>query len=120
MEVVMFKRILTSALVFGMAALAPPARAQSTCAPRTAIAGQLERQFGELPLVLALRPPAEVFELWVTPGGGTWSLLVSTPEGLACILAAGPDWLPAPMLPTAAPVAAPDMPQRSTTVPGKD
>eukprot|EP00903_Cladosiphon_okamuranus_P020197 g18537.t1 len=42
----MFKRLISSALVFGMAAIAPPARAQN-CAPREIVVERLERQFNE-------------------------------------------------------------------------
>ncbi|KKL15262.1 hypothetical protein LCGC14_2507340, partial [marine sediment metagenome] len=43
----MYKRILTAALLFGMACTGPPAWAQAlACAPRAALATKLEADYG--------------------------------------------------------------------------
>ncbi len=59
----MFKRLIAAALVFGMAALAPPAWARFACAARTDIANRLENQFNEKLSALGLRSAADFVEI---------------------------------------------------------
>ncbi len=88
----MYKRLLQGILVFGLAALAPPAQAQSSCAPREVIAERLDKRFGEVPTAGGLRSPLELFELWSSPETGTWTALATYANGISCVFASGTDW----------------------------
>ena len=70
----MFKRILSAALVFGMAALAPPVLAQQNCAPRDAIVEQLTEKYGEVIRGGGLHSDSQFFEVWSSKVTGTWSI----------------------------------------------
>lgn len=88
----MFKRLLTSALVFGMAALAPPAVAQPLCGPRLAIANWLSTTFNEARAAVGLIEPDHVLELWVAEETQGWTILITRPDGISCIVASGARW----------------------------
>lgn len=89
----MFKRITSAALVFGMAALAPPlAAAQAVCAPRESVVAQLQEKYGEVRRGAGLQDGAAVIELWSSPRTGSWTIIMSRPSGVSCVMAAGEAW----------------------------
>jgi hypothetical protein len=93
----MFKRIATTALVFGMLAAAPPLVAQTvSCGPREALVQQLQGKFGEMRQGVGLRGSDAIFEIWSSEETGSWSIVVTRPNGVSCIVAAGQDWLTLP------------------------
>ncbi len=92
MEVRMFKRVLTTALLFGMAATAPPAAAQS-CAPRDSIVEKLEGRYKESLTGAGLQGSAQaMIEIWTNPETGSFTVLLTDPGGLSCIVSYGSDF----------------------------
>ncbi len=89
----MYKRVLTAALVFGMRAAAPPvAQAQLACGERTAMVEQLSRTYGEARKGAGLAGQTALFEIWASDATGSWTILKTTPNGMACVVAAGENW----------------------------
>ncbi len=89
----MYKRVLTAALVFGMLAAAPPAaQAQLACGERTAMVERLSRTYGEARKGAGLAGQTALFEVWASNATGTWTILKTAPNGLACVVAAGENW----------------------------
>lgn len=88
----MFKRIVTAALVFGAAATAPPAFAQTACGPREHIVGRLHQQFAENLTGGGLQTAQSLLELWTSAKTGTWTLIVTQTNGISCIVASGTNW----------------------------
>lgn len=89
-----FRRLeaaLPVALALGLLA-AGPAAAQALCAPRERLAAGLEQRFTEQQAAMALTDDGRVVELFTAPGGDTWTLLATTPEGVSCMLATGRFW----------------------------
>ena len=77
-----------------------PAAAQPVCLPRPQVVEQLQSDFGERLLWQGRRttePGQEgpVHEIFVSPNGGSWTLVHSMPNGLSCFVAAGTAWQPA-------------------------
>lgn len=91
----MFKRIIVSALVFGAVAVAPPAKAQqaASCGDREKIVDVLQKKHGEAPIGAGLAGETAVVELWSSEKTGTWTLLITRTDGVACLLAAGDAWM---------------------------
>jgi hypothetical protein len=92
----MFKRIVTGALVFGMAAAAPPAVGQNACGAREMLVAQLGAVYAERLAGAGLSGPAQLIELWVSERGATWTLLVSGADGVSCVLGWGTVWISYP------------------------
>lgn len=93
----MYKRILTAALVFGMFATAPPflisaAQAQIACGEREAVVQQLSETHREIRKGSGLAGQAALFEVWASAATGSWTILRTTPNGMACVMAVGKGW----------------------------
>jgi hypothetical protein len=94
----MFKRLVSTALVFGMAAMAPPAFAQQKCGPRDQLVVQLTDKYHEVSRGIGLTSATQVVEFWASEKTGSFTVLVTYPNGMTCILAAGQNWIEKPVL----------------------
>ncbi len=90
----MYKRILTtSALILGMAAIGPPdAQAQMACGTRDSVVAKLGDKYGEVRRGGGLAGSTAIFEIWASEATGTWTILKTSPVGMACIMAVGDGW----------------------------
>ncbi|WP_204112619.1 hypothetical protein [Shimia biformata] len=99
----MFKRILSTALLFGMAATAPPAFA-ANCAMRDALVDHLETKFAESLTAAGLQAGSgaqTMVEVWSSDATGTFTVIVTNARGVSCVVATGTDWFqtdPTPMV----------------------
>ncbi len=87
----MFKRLIALSLTFGMAATAPPAFA-AACGARDAVVDKLESKFSEQLIAGGLQASSRatsVLEVWTSPETGTFTVLVTKPNGVTCVVAAG-------------------------------
>lgn len=73
------------------AVLPQRALAASQCAPHAALARHLAERFGETPRAVGLISDTRIVQLYSAPGG-SWTIVVATADGRACILAAGRSW----------------------------
>ena len=86
----MFKRLCSTALIFGMAAIAPPAQAQSIiCKDRTTIVQELVDTHHETQRGINLRSHTQVLELWASADSGTWTVISTRANGISCIMSHG-------------------------------
>ncbi|EBA17044.1 lipoprotein, putative [Roseobacter sp. SK209-2-6] len=94
----MFKRLLSSALIFGMAAIAPPAFANN-CAPREGLIEQLQDSYSESLSAAGLQNSQNtdtVIEVWSSDDTGTFTVLVTHPTGISCVVASGKNYFEVP------------------------
>lgn len=83
----MFRTILMIALVW-----TAPAFAQAApCAKRADILKHLSEKYQEIPLGMGLTGSGQVLEI-LAASGGSWSVVVTSPAGVTCALAAGEAW----------------------------
>ena len=68
-----------------------PAIAQVVCADRRQVTEHLTRNFGELQAGTGLTFAGRAIELFVAPTG-TWTIVVTRPDGMACIISHGEAW----------------------------
>lgn len=94
----------------GVAAIllaAPAAQpAELVCAERETLLTSLSREYKEAPKELGLANNGTVVELLTTRDGNTWTMLMTRPDGTACVIAAGEAWdsIPAQMAATGEPM----------------
>ena len=101
----MFKRLISAALIFGSAALAPPAfavetgniiQAQQTgrqaCGPRHQLTDALTQKYGETKQAVGLSNAQQAFEVWISNRTGSWTMLMTNANGISCIVASGKSW----------------------------
>lgn len=89
--------------LFTLTALAPtafsgPAMAQQpmACAERSALIGELKDKYSESAQGVGLTGNGAVMEL-LTSDKGSWSLIVTMPNGKSCLIATGDEWQQAPV-----------------------
>lgn len=76
-------------VAFGATAHADPDR---TCAKREEINVLLSERYGEEPRSMGVSESGDAaFELFVSPKG-TWTITMTTSNGLSCVMAAGKHW----------------------------
>ena len=71
----------------------------TTCGEHKAIAEVLLRQWQEFPAVQAITGNGDLLEVYVSPSA-SWTVLLTFPNGLSCIMATGEDleFLPPPSI----------------------
>lgn len=94
----MYKRLIGAALVFGMAATGPPvaAYAQINCGVRSQVIGVLKQQHRETILGVGLANPNAIYEVWHAKKTGSWTILMTKPNNISCIMATGRNWIENP------------------------
>ena len=97
------KRALMSALVLttlvGIVLPAAPAgaqmvraqmaRVQMVCGKRADMVRQLDEKYGETRRSMGLAEGRGVVELYASEETGSWTILITSPQGTACMMAAG-------------------------------
>lgn len=87
----MKKSILLGAA--GLALVAVPALAQQrlACGDRSAMLNELKDKYQESPAGAGVTDNGAVVEL-TTSAGGSWTLLLSMPDGKSCLIGTGEGW----------------------------
>lgn len=87
----MKQHILLLGLVTGAALFsAQNANAQSrSCAPRPVVVERLSDTYGETRQSIGLATNNTVVEVFASSDSGSWTIMVTTPQGMTCLVAAG-------------------------------
>ncbi len=89
--------LVLALLAFGALSFKPnPAAAQgvpSTCASRDALLSQLEHKYGEVPVAIGVAD-GRLVELLTAKDGITWTIILTSPKGISCLIASGDGWRP--------------------------
>ena len=79
-----------AALIF----LAPDSRAQeSLCLDREKLAQTLDGRYSEKPIAAGLDSAGKLLEIFASGDGTSWTMTVTSPEGVSCVIATGEQWL---------------------------
>ena len=77
--------------MLGFHPLAAEAQQNGPCAERTNVIDTLGTQYKESPRAIGLVSQEAVLEIFVSETG-TWTVVVTDPAGVSCVLAAGQSW----------------------------
>lgn len=92
-------RAIAVLLLASAIALAPAdAMSQSPGTPRelstrTEIADYLDRTYDEAPVAGGIASNGSVLEVFASPDGASWTIIVTAPDGSSRVMAAGETWL---------------------------
>lgn len=76
-----------------LSALTLPATAQQVyCDERPAVIDYLSTQFDEQPLAIGLANNGGVIEILASRARDSWTLIITQPNGMSCLIAAGENW----------------------------
>ncbi|MEM6744592.1 MAG: hypothetical protein AAF676_12765 [Pseudomonadota bacterium] len=98
------RRLAASALLGGLlsaAVFATPVEAQvpggpTVCGQRDKLVQRLEVEFGETRQGFGLQRGSSIVEVFASSESGSWTILVTRPTGVACMVAAGQNWAATP------------------------
>ncbi len=82
------------ALVLGSLALfvSSQASAQLACGDRAEVLQHLSEKYQEAPVALGLSSSGGVLEVLSSSVSGSWTILITMPNGTSCMVAAGENW----------------------------
>lgn len=76
------------------AAQTPGGPAGAMCGARDAVIARLQTKYGETRQGYGLQRGASVVEVFASDATGSWTILLTTPNGVSCLVAAGEHWAP--------------------------
>ncbi|MFT6774577.1 MAG: hypothetical protein ACJA1L_002290, partial [Paracoccaceae bacterium] len=82
------------AVALGAAAPTPAAAEGDQCGARDRIVERLRSKYGESQRGAGILQGQRVVEVWASDDSGSWTIVVTLPDGSTCLLAAGEDWTP--------------------------
>jgi len=82
----------TLALGAVLTLFATTAAAQPQCDQRDSVIELLSQKYKEAPIALGVTHNGGLVEVLTTGNGNTWSIIVTTPQGMSCLVAAGEGW----------------------------
>ncbi len=90
----MFTRTVMAGLILGFAALAPPkvAHAQAACNTRDTVVDRLGDKYQETIAARGLQSSQQMLEIFASPETGSFTILLSRPDGTTCVVASGTHW----------------------------
>ena len=62
------------------------------CNTRDVIVGLLSEKYSELPVAVGLANNGGLVEVLSSSDGSTWSIIITSPKGMSCLVAAGEAW----------------------------
>lgn len=79
-------------IILGLTLSSKPADARSQCDTRESVLSQLADNYREEPVALGVTHTGGLIEVLTTKDGGTWSIIITSPQGISCLVAAGEGW----------------------------
>jgi hypothetical protein len=73
------------------------ASAQNACFERGALIKHLDGKFKEAPVAAGLAANGSVLEVFTSPDGVTWTIVLTQPNGATCVMASGESWMGIPL-----------------------
>ena len=67
-------------------------KAQPVCMPHDDFRVALHRNFSESPVAIAIASNGALIELYAKRDRSSWTLVMTGPAGISCVLAAGEEW----------------------------
>ncbi len=65
------------------------ALAQQNCAPRSVVVDRLSEAFGESRQAIGMAQQGRVVEVFASLESGTWTITITLPSGVTCLVASG-------------------------------
>ncbi len=77
---------------------AAAAYAETPCAPRSSLLSELADKYSEAPAAHGISSDGTLVEVLTSDDGGTWTIIISMPNGTSCLVASGESWTAAQRL----------------------
>ena len=90
-----------SLLLWGQTAAAQ----QPACTDRTDVLDHLSNKYSEAPVAMGIANNGGVIEILSSKTGNSWTIILTMPNGMTCMIAAGENWELIPRMVQAGPTA---------------
>ena len=77
-----------------LAVSAPAAAQPKGCGDRAEMVAHLAKKYQEQPTAFGLQSDGKVVEIFSSKDSGSWTILISTPNGTSCLASTGHAWQP--------------------------
>jgi hypothetical protein len=90
----MFRHAFLSAAILLTATITPAAsqQQQPACTKRSDVVDHLAGKYKEAPVAIGLANNGGVVEVLSSQSGASWTIIITMPNGTACMVAAGENW----------------------------
>lgn len=65
---------------------------QTMCGDRSDVVASLKKGYSEVPISMGLANNGSVVEVFASFNGETWTIVMTQPSGISCLMAAGEGW----------------------------
>jgi len=83
---------LVLSVVASSGSVAVAQSAQTNCTDRTSALSHLSKAYKEQPVAMGLASSGGIVEVLTNGEGTTWSIIVTMPSGVTCLVASGEGW----------------------------
>jgi hypothetical protein len=85
-------RALSGSLVALALLLGAGTASAQACAAFDTMSKQLEQRYAEVPVAGGLAQTGKLLQVFAAKDGSTWTVILTRPDGMSCIVAAGRHW----------------------------
>ena len=96
----MFRLTLVVLAAFTMFVARPSVaqQQQPACTDRTDVVDHLSQRYSEKPVAMGMANNGGVIEILASKSGVSWTIILTMPNGMTCMIAAGENWEALPQL----------------------
>lgn len=88
----MLRIALTPVTLAAIATASPALAQQPLCTDRNEVLSQLSNQYSEAPVAMGVANNGGVVEILSSQAGTSWTIILTMPNGVTCMIAAGENW----------------------------
>jgi hypothetical protein len=88
----MLRTALAMAAAAGLLIASPANAQQQLCTDRAVVLSQLSNEYSEAPVAMGLANNGGVIEILSSSAGKSWTIILTMPNGVTCMIAAGENW----------------------------
>ena len=90
----MLRTMLITGAVLGLTSAVTPASAQEQngCSRPKEISDLLHKDYSEKPIAFGVQGDGSLMQVYASRTGETWTVVLTTPTGVSCIVAEGTRW----------------------------
>ena len=92
---VRYMMTIAGALLIGWTVFPPEVQAQAVCGEHREVVSKLKKGHSETPVSMGLASNGAVIEVFASDKG-TFTIIMTLPSGMSCLMAAGEDWQDVP------------------------
>jgi len=88
----MLKMFAISLVAAGLMSTGALAQRQLQCDDRDSVVDVLSKKYSEVTVAAGVTDTGRLIEVLTTTSGDTWTIIITSPEGTSCLVAAGEGW----------------------------